>query len=261
MQLETISVTSAPASLSAGDRRRAGRRDVRLPGAPVEEGTFSGLLPTLAVTSVALHLLVAGILGFGVGADAPSRAPAVREIAPTTLEQRVELEAAPQEEIPLDEPPLAEELPPELSVPVVADLALPPLPDFTPVTAVAPTTPVAFAIPVKGPVRLTEDPARATAAFGGLSGPVSLDADGQLARNLILPRVEYPLVALQRRITGTVDIEFRVSAVGGRITDARVRTSSGFTELDSAALLNLRRGRWLGAPGFYVKTYSFALNK
>lgn len=259
MSSDTITVPSAAASLPARPRPRPDLRGAPRPESP-EEGA-AGLLPPLVVTSAALHLLVVGILGFGVGeVTPPSAPPAVQEFAPTTIEQRVELEAAPQEEIPLDEPLIAEELPPELSVPVVADLALPPLPDFTPVTAVAPTVPVAFAIPVQGPVRHTDDPARATAAFGGLSGPVSLDADGQLAKNLILPRIDYPLAALQRRITGTVEVEFRVSAVGGRITDARVRTSSGFNELDSAALLNLRRGRWLGAPGFYVKTYAFALN-
>lgn len=228
---------------------------------PADETSPRGLLPALAVTSLAAHLLIVGVIGFGVGEDAPVRVASAPEIPPTTIEQRVELEPAPLEEVPAEEPPLAEELPPELSVPVVADLALPPLPELTPVTAVAPTAPVAFAIPVKGPVRITDDPARATSSFGGLSGPLSVDADGQLARNLILPRLEYPLAALQRRITGTVDVEFRVSAAGGRIVDARVRRSSGFTELDSAALLNLRRGRWLGAPGYYVKTYAFTLNK
>jgi TonB family protein len=218
------------------------------------------VLPALVVASAVLHLLVIGILGFGVGEDPVRPVQQQRAIPPTTIEQRVELEPAPAEEVPAETPPLPEELPPDLSVSVVADLALPPLPELTPITAVPPTTPVAFAIPVKGPVRLTDEPARATASVGGLSGPISLDANGQLGSNLILPRLEYPLVALQRRITGTVDIEFRVSSAAGRVADARVRRSSGFTELDSAALLNLRRGRWLGAPGYYVKTFVFTLN-
>ncbi len=229
------------------------------PAPPVEAELPRGLFPALAVTTATLHLLAVGVLGFGLGEDPAVRArPAEKIVPPTTLEKPVDLTPAPVEELPVEDTPLLEELPPELSAPVVADLALPPVPELTPIAAVPPTVPVAFAIPVSGPVRLTDDPARATGAVGGVAGPISLDADGQLARNLILPRLEYPLTALQRRITGSVDIEFR--AAGSRITDARVRRSSGFTELDSAALLNLRRGRWLGAPGYYVKTFVFKLN-
>jgi periplasmic protein TonB len=249
MSVQPTSIAASPKVMAEPSSRQA-----------PPQSSEGGVLLALGVTSVALHLLITGILGFGVGEDPVRPAPTRREIPPTTLEQRVELEPAPVEEVPAETPPLPEELPPDLTVPVVADLALPPLPELTPITAVPPTTPVAFAIPVKGPVHLTNDPARATASVGGLSGPISLDANGQLGSNLVLPRLEYPLVALQRRLTGTVDIEFRVSTAGGRVTDARVRRSSGFNELDSAALLNLRRGRWLGAPGYYVKTFVFSLN-
>jgi len=233
------------------------------PAKSEETSSSRGLFPALLVTTASVHLLLAGVLGFGLGDDPPARvASAEKPIAPTTIES-IELEPAPTDEIeqlPPEEPAILEELPPELSAPVVADLALPPLPELAPIAAVAPTVPVAFAIPVTGPVRVTDDPARATGSLGGVSGPVSLDADGNLARNLILPRLEYPLTALQRRISGSVDIEFRVASTGGRISDARVRRSSGFTELDSAAILNLRRGRWLGSPGYYVKTFVFTLN-
>lgn len=218
----------------------------------------SGPWSALAVTTATLHLLFAGVLGFGLGEE-PVRAPREEKIVPpTTLEQPVELTPPPPEEKLLEPPPL-EEAPPELATPVVDNLALPPLPELTPVAAVPPNVPVAFAIPVKGPVRLTNDPARATGTVGGRGGPVSLDADGRLASNLILPPLSYPPLALQRRIVGQVDIEFRVSVSGGAIDEARVRRSSGFNELDSAALQNLRQGRWLGAPGYYVKTFAFSL--
>lgn len=231
----------------------------RAPSAPPDESSLPpGLLPALVVTTTTLHLLLVGVLGFGLGEDPQRARPKEAVIPPTTLQQPVELKPVPVEEV-LQEPPALEDLPPDLAVPLVADLALPPLPDLTPVSAVPATVPVAFAIPVQGPVRLTDDPARATGAFGGTAGPVAIDGDGRLAKNLILPPLQYPLVALQRRITGTVDIEFRVGGTEGRIADARVRRSSGFNELDSAAVINLRRGRWLGAPGYYVKTFVFTL--
>lgn len=225
---------------------------------PAKQDASRGWLAALVVTSVTLHLLLTGVLGFGVGEDSPPRPAQEKLIPPTTIEQ-VKLEPAPVEEKSLEALAPPEELPPEVT-PVASDLDLPPLPDLTPVTAVPTTVPVAFAIAVKGPVHLTTDPARATGAIGGHSGPVSLDANGSLGKNLVLPALSYPSGAAQRRISGTVDIEFQVAPGGNAITEARVHRSSGFGELDSAALQNLRKGRWFGAPGYYVKTFSFVLN-
>jgi len=232
------------------------------PAAPPAETDSSGLglWPALAVTTATLHLLLAGVFGFGLGEEPARVQREEKVIAPTTLEQPVELTPPPPEEVRVEPPPL-EEAPSELAIPVVDNLTLPPLPELTPIAAVPSTVPVAFAIAVKGPVRLTNDPARAGGTVGNRGGPVSLDADGRLASNLVLPALTYPPLALQRRITGTVDIEFRVSASGGSIDEARVRHSSGFSELDSAALQNLRQGRWLGSPGYYVKIFAFSLKK
>ncbi len=233
------------------------------PAAPPDESRSSGRGPwaALLVTTATLHLLLVGILGFGLGEENSRRPREEKTIPPTTLEQPVELTPPPVEQKPIEETPPPEQLPPELSTPVVDNLALPPLPELTPITAVAPNVPVAFSIAVKGPVHLTNDPARAGGTVGGVRGPVSIDGDGQLASNLVLPPLSYPPTALQRRIVGTVDIEFRVAASGGAIAEARVHRSSGFSELDAAALQNLRQGSWLGRPGYYLKTYAFSIRK
>jgi TonB family protein len=90
--------------------------------------------------------------------------------------------------------------------------------------------------------------------------PVLLTSgNGGLGKNLILPPVRYPREALVARLTGKVIIEFRTGA-SGEIADARVRASSGSSLLDRTALDNLKQGRWLGGPGFYLmKPYEFAL--
>ena len=218
-------------------------------------------LAAILVTSVTAHLLVVGLLGFGLGGDAPVRPPPAPVIPPTTVEEKVDLQAAPPEEPAPIAQSLPDDAPPVPTAPAVADIDLPPLPALSEVTAVSLKVPVAFAIPVKGPVHLTNDPGRATGAVGGRAGgPISLDADGQLGKNLLLPTLTYPAAAIQRRITGSVDIAFRAESNGGGISGAKVWRSSGFSELDLAALQNLRQGRWLGVSGYYVKTYVFVLN-
>ncbi len=86
-----------------------------------------------------------------------------------------------------------------------------------------------------------------------------VSAGSRLERNLVLPPVRYPHEALVAHLTGKVVIEFHIGPAG-EIAEARVRTSSGSSFLDHAALDNLKHGRWLGAPGYYLmKPYEFSL--
>lgn len=257
--MPTFVDTSTHEAILTADSRTARRPARNSPTQSILKNP-EGPLTAVFVTSVTAHLLAIGLLGFGVGPDAPVRQPRAPVIPPTTIEEKVDLQPAPPEELPQVAEQSIPEDPTIPSAPAVADIDLPPLPALTPMTAVPSTVPVAFAIPVKGPVRLTDDPSRATGAVGGRGGPVSIDADGALGKNLLLPPLRYPAAAIQRRITGNVDIEFRVEAGIGGITNARVRRSSGFSELDFAALQNLRQGRWLGAAGYYVKSFVFVLN-
>ena len=162
--------------------------------------------------------------------------------------------------------PAAETQPPTRVSPsaaptLAADIDLPPLPEVAPISAVSADVPVAFSIAVTGPVHIVKDAAHASGAVGGRRssvGPISVDAGQENARFLLLPPLSYPTVALERRISGTVEIEFKTSPTGD-ITEIKVRTSSGHSELDRAALQNMRRGRWTGSAGFFVKNFVFVL--
>jgi TonB family protein len=239
-------------------------RPARWPARAVPPGTAlnnsDGPLTAVFVTSVTAHLLAIGLLGFGVGGDVPARPPRAPVVPPTTIEEKVDLQPPPPEDPAKVEPQSLPDDPSVPSAPAAATIDLPPLPALSPITAVPSTVPVAFAIAVKGPVRLTNDPSRATGAVGGRGGPVSLDADGMLGKNLLLPPLRYPAEAIQHRITGSVEIEFRIDPGSVAITNARVRRSSGFSDLDRAALQNLRQGHWLGSAGYYVKSFAFVLN-
>jgi protein TonB len=212
---------------------------------------------TLLTTSACVHILLVGFSGFGIHAD-PVRSKKVEPPA-TKIVEDVNLEPAP--------PPPKEEAPPppaaqtDLSAPTLAaDIDLPPLPEVAEISAVAANVPVAFSIAVNGPVRIVKDAAHASGAVGGRRsvGPVSVDAGQENARFLLLPPLSYPTLALERRISGTVEIEFKTTPTGD-IIEIKVRTSSGYADLDRAALQNMRRGRWTGSAGFFVKNFVFVL--
>jgi len=216
------------------------------------------LFGTLLTTSACVHILIVGFSGFGIHAD-PIRHKKI-EPPPTKIIEDVKLEPAPP--APKEEPPPTPEPQPDLAAPTLAaDIDLPPLPEVAPISAVSADVPVAFSIAVTGPVHIVKDAAHASGAVGGRRssvGPISVDAGQENARFLLLPPLSYPTVALERRISGTVEIEFKTSPTGD-ITEIKVRTSSGHSELDRAALQNMRRGRWTGSAGFFVKNFVFVL--
>ena len=246
---------------------RSNRRPVRtthvlsrpVPPAPVPASNWSPfeIFGTLLTTTACIHILVAGISGFGINPD-PMRHTKV-EPPPTRILEDVKLE--PPLPAPKDEAP--PEAPPPISGPALAaDIDLPPLPEVTEVSAVAANVVVAFALPVSGPVRIVKDAAHASGAVGGRrtsSGPISVNTGEAYARFLLLPTLTYPTVALQRRISGSVEVEFKTTPTG-EIYDIKVRRSSGHNELDNAALQNMHRGRWTGEAGYFVKNFVFVLN-
>lgn len=219
------------------------------------------LLSRILTTSLVLHLLLVGILGVGLPpVRTRARRPAVPPPTKAELIDRVTL----QEEVLPPEPvqttvPSLPVLAPE--PPAAAAIDLPSLSQVEPISAVPASVPVAFGLDVKGHVRLVSDAAHASGAVGGraLKQPVSIDGNAAEEKNLLLPEVAYPPGALSRRQQGTVVLEFRTSE-RGEISDVKVRTSSGFSALDRAALDNLVRGRWTGAAGYYLKAYDFRLN-
>jgi TonB family protein len=207
-------------------------------------GNLGPLLAAILTTSICLHLLVVGYLGFGVPAEA-HRPHVVRAAPPPPpIIENVQIEAPP---------------PPKAAPQVLRDVPPPEQDQLAPaavVAAVPADVAVAFAIKVAGPVRLVSDAAEAT----GISATPPLPALPRevVGRNLLTSQVAYPPAALVRHLTGRVVIEFHTSPTGD-ITDARVRVSSGSELLDQAALENLRQGRWVGDAGYFTKTYDFVL--
>lgn len=213
---------------------------------------------TLLTTTACIHILVAGISGFGINVD-PVRHHVV-ESPPTKILDDVKLE--PPLPAPKDEAPPPEAPPPVSGPALAADIDLPPLPEVTEISAVPANIQVAFALPVTGPVRIVKDAAHASGAVGGRrtsGGPISVNTGEAYARFLLLPTLTYPTVALQRRISGSVEVEFKTTPTG-EIYDIKVRSSSGHNELDNAALQNMHRGRWTGEAGYFVKNFVFVLN-
>jgi protein TonB len=246
-----------PASGPRGSDRAAPRARPDTPSA----SAAGELLGTILVTSACVHLLAAGLTGFGIRPD-PVRHHKPDTTSIASVVQEVQLEPPPPPPPAKDATPPPLDDPASLAAPAAANIDLPPLPPTVEITAVPATVPVAFAIPVKGPVRLVKDAAHASGAVGGRpsgTGPISVDAGAEHARFLLLPQLKYPQAALQRHMTGTVKIEFRTSPTGD-IYDLKIQAGSGFIELDNAALQNMRRGRWTGEAGFFVKSFNFVLN-
>lgn len=119
------------------------------------------------------------------------------------------------------------------------------------VTVVAPAdAKVAFAIPVQGAVAVASQVRFATP-------PPPITSQQQSAPKVIrfnpatsdggyYPPPAYPAAALRNRYQGTVTITFAVDEMG-KVSDAKVDKTSGFTMLDNAALEAV--GRWRFPPG------------
>lgn len=216
------------------------------PGSPV--------LPVLTA-SVAAHLLFIAWFGAGVPA-APIRAPRAVATPPPAIMENIELKAPPPPEI-VEQRVTEDILAPEAPAPA-ATLDLPAIPEVQTISAVPASVPVSFGIAVTGNVRVVSDASQASGAVGGrrFAEPVALDFNAE--NNLVIPAIHYPPRAKRSRQTGTVLVEFRTNPTGD-ISAVRVRHSSGHPALDEAARDNLERGRWKGAPGYYVKAYEFTL--
>jgi protein TonB len=235
-----------PATASSVDEISSSTPRVRSPAA-ILEGTIRNrehLLSTILTTSVCLHLLIVGYLGFGPPAEIVRPRIARASPPPPPVIENIQLEAPPPPKAPReirlqDQPPPVEQ---DLPAPAAA------------IAAVPANLAVAFAVKVEGPVRLVSDLAEA-----GGGGPVLPALPREVVgRNLLTDQLSYPPEALYRHLTGRVVVEFHTTPTGD-IVDVRVRASSGSAVLDRAALENLRVGRWVGEAGYFTKTYDFVL--
>jgi TonB family protein len=203
------------------------------------------LLSTILTTSVCLHLLIVGYLGFGIPPQTVRPRIARAAPPPPPIIEDIQLEApppppkAPREALRDQQPPTAQDLPAAVSA----------------ISAVPSTVNVAFGIRVVGPVHLVSDTAEASGTGLVASPAEPTEVSG---RSLLIPMLNYPPDALYRRLTGKVVVEFHTTSRGD-IVDVRVRSSSGYDVLDRAALENLRLGHWVGEAGYFTKTYEFIL--
>jgi TonB family protein len=202
------------------------------------------IFSTLITTSVCLHLLFVGYLGYGGPADVRRPHTVPTAPLPPPIVENIQLDAPPppkaQREVLRDDPPPSA---PDLPAAVSA------------VSAVPASVDVAFGIKAVGPVRLVSD---ASLASGGEVAAIPAAPIEVQGRSLLTPILNYPPDALYRRYTGRVVVEFHTTATGD-IVDAGIRISSGYDSLDRAALENLRSGQWVGEAGYFTKTYDFVL--
>jgi TonB family protein len=202
------------------------------------------LLSTILTTSICLHLLLVGYLGFGVPAELPRLRVVHAPPPPPAIIENIQLEAPPP-------PKAAREILKDQPQPKDQDLPAP----TAAIAAVPSSVSVAFAIRVVGPVRLVSDTGEASGASLAATAAAPEEASGH---SLLTPMLNYPPEALLRRLTGRVVVEFHTTARGD-IVDARVRAGSGYDVLDRAALENLSLSRWVGEAGYFTKTYEFVL--
>jgi protein TonB len=234
-------------------------RPVQAPHRQWKTVTEPSLLLSILISSVALHLLFVGVFGAGIP-QLPR--PRAKQFVPPPSEVKLieEVKLEPEPVQPKELLTQQDEALPQEEAAAMIDL--PPVSPVEPISAVPISVPVAFGIQVKGPVRLVDDPARASGTIGGRSkptAPVSLDGGGYQEKNLLLPHLIYPPEAIQRQQTGAAQVEFHTTETGD-IYDVTVRESSGFPALDRAAVNNLKHGRWVGAAGYYIKRFEFKLN-
>jgi TonB family protein len=240
--LDALNVSaSVPTSVPDRPRAKSVRRTRTANGKPGSGPLLSAIL----TTSLALHLLAVGLIGFGTPAEPKvPRTAAAAPPPPPPVVENIRLEAPP--------PPVRREILPQQSAPVAAQDAPAPA---TPIAAVAPSANVDFGVRVIGPVKLVSTLSEAS---GPALGTVVAVPHEVAARDLLVPALDYPAQALARRLSGKVVVEFHTTPRGD-IVDPRVRISSGSPVLDRAALDNLRLGRWVGEAGYFTKTYEFAL--
>jgi TonB family protein len=221
----------------------------------VQSHDKGSLILSIFTTSICVHLLVIGF----IGARLPESTPQARPVPPPPVTRLIEDVKLVSKKTSPPPPPKLDKLPPPPLPTTAPRIDLPALPQIAAIAAVPASVPVAFALPVSGPVRLVGDFSQASGgAVSAPSGPQEIN-DTHFGRNLLIPAVAYPPEALLHHVTGEVQVEFHTSTTGD-IYDAKIRRGSGSETLDWAALENIRHGRWTGEAGYFTKTYEFILN-
>ncbi|MFM8877983.1 MAG: energy transducer TonB [Verrucomicrobiota bacterium] len=188
------------------------------------------------MNTVCLLFLAGGVLGIAHPPGLVLQKFAADPAAQTVEIREFKQEPQPQQAAPDDEP--------------LPDEPTPPEPVSVPAVVVAPADAnVAFAVEVKGPVIISNDPNFAVpppretrrSAPAAPAGPRRFDRGGGGAgEGRFTPEPSYPREAQIRRETGAGEFLVTIDATGG-ITEMKLLSSSGSATLDNAFRQHVRR--------------------
>lgn len=159
----------------------------------------------------------------------------LREVAPLMVDF-ISVEAPPKP-TPAPPPPKLQRQQPQRSTPLPVVVAAP--------VPQAPPAPTAFVVPEPVPVQAaptTPSPVAVVAAPAPAPAPAPKPVAASALRYAVLPPVELPLASRRLGESGTVLLRV-VFDVQGRVKQASVHRSSGFTRLDEQALAAMRQAR------------------
>ena len=198
------------------------------------------------VNSICFVFLVVGLIGIKPPRVVVKPLSKVEEVVPVVFvpaaeQPKPEAQAQPKE-------PEPQETPAET-------------PEVVTIVAAAPSPAVAFPIPVQGAVATVQDVRHASAPPpADYQPPQPVKFDPNAAHSGSFPAPTYPYSAVRNRYQGTVVVEFKVDT-SGAVSEAKVQKSSGFKELDDAALTVVKT-RWrfpAGKPQWLVWPCQFVL--
>ena len=201
------------------------------------------------VNSICALFLMIGLIGLNPPKLNVRELPPLNEIIPIII-QPPDDAPEPEPKPDMDKPPEPDEVITEQ--PVVATLV-----------AANPAN-VAFALPVKGPVilapaKFAAPPAREIKNSEGKAVRLSSTDEDWGGKS---DKAEYPALAQRRGYQGRVLLEIGFDA-GGTVVSVSVKTSSGYTLLDEAAVEKVRRDLRLrtppGEPRVFLKEFQFQL--
>ncbi|PWU18811.1 MAG: hypothetical protein C5B50_08055 [Verrucomicrobia bacterium] len=184
------------------------------------------------VNSICFLFLVIGLIGL--------RPPRVKVKPVSKLEESAPVLYIPPAEQPKVEPQVVQNEPePQETEPQPQQVIT--------VVAAPATANVAFAVPVPGAVAAVDPKVWTPPPPADYKPPQPVKFDPNASHGGSQPGPMYPAVAERDRHQGTVVIEFRVDERGA-VQDAKVQRTSGFRELDEAAL-KVVKDHWRFPPG------------
>jgi TonB family protein len=188
---------------------------------------------TLAwVNSICFLFLLIGIVGLRPQKIVVRPLNEIQEIVPVVF--------TPPEEVPKPQLEIKEEEPQPQDKPVES-------PQVVTIVAAVDSPNIAFSVPVQGAVTIAPATHAPPPPPINQAPPRATKFDPDRASGGIFPKPAYPGSAVRNRHQGTVNIELVVDEAGN-VTSAKVLQSSGFSELDEAALKTVRE-RWKWPPG------------